>query len=178
MAMYLNKNSPHKAEALDFLRFLTSVPGNQLFTDNSGWLPSINGVRVPDDIKEFRVYQEGYPLGQAPFDMIGSEVSLVWNRYFYQLMGEQGNVKKFAASLDQAMPTAIRKDLQNEMRNTLLLVKPQDTVIVASAQLAARTPAGSQSNARLHEIEAGQTMSEGLALQMKLMLDEAETRKK
>ncbi len=45
--MYLNKNSPHKDEALDFLRFMTSVEGGQLFQDHSGWLSSIRGVKIP-----------------------------------------------------------------------------------------------------------------------------------
>ncbi len=177
VAIYLNRNSAHKAEALDFLRFLTSVPGNQLFTDNSGWLPSVNGVRVPDEIKNFREYQLGYTLGQAPFDIIGSEMNLVWNQNFYRLMGEHGSVGQFADALDQAMPVAIRKDLQNEMRNTLLLVRPQDSIIVATAELAAGPPADEAQSVRQHGMEAGQTMSEGLAFQMQLELEKTAGKK-
>jgi raffinose/stachyose/melibiose transport system substrate-binding protein len=171
VAMYLNKNSAHPEEALDFLRFLTSVEGNQLFTDHSLWLPSVNGVKLPEEIKEFRTYQEGYSFGQASYDMIGSEENGEWKRNFHRLIGDQGSVDEFATVLDQVMPVAIRKDLQNEMRNTLLLVKPQDTLIVANAELADATPAGERHRLRQHEMEAGQTMSEGLALQMNLNLE-------
>ena len=154
LAMYLNKNSAHPEEAIDFLRFLTSVEGNQLFTDHSLWLPSVNGVKLPEEIKEFRTYQEGYSLGQAAYDFIGSEVNAAWNRNFYRLAGEQGSVEAFAKVLDEVMPKAIRTDLQNEMRNTLLLVKPQDTLIVANAELADATPAGERQRVRQHEMEA------------------------
>lgn len=171
LAMYLNRNSPHPEEAIDFLRFLTSVEGNQLFTDHSLWLPSVNGVKLPEAIKEFRTYQEGYSFGQAAYDFIGSEVNAAWNRNFYRLAGEQGSVEAFAKVLDEVMPKAIRTDLQNEMRNTLLLVKPQDTLIVANAELADATPAGERQRVRQHEMEAGQTMSEGLAFQMNLNLE-------
>lgn len=171
MAMYLNKASPHKAEALDFLRFATSVEGQQLFTDASLWLPAVNGVKLPEPIKSFRDYQQGYALGQAPYDVIGSEVSMNWLRNFYQLTGREGSPDRFAAALDNVMPAAIRKDLQDEMRNTLLLVKPADTQIVAYAELAGGTPEGRKAATRQTETEAGQTMSEGLAYQMKEQLD-------
>ncbi len=171
MAMYLNKASPHKKEALDFLKFITSVPGNQLFTDQSLWLPAINGVNVPEPIKNFRSYFEGYASSQAPYDMIGSEVTMMWDRHFYQLAGEQGGVDKFAAALDEVMPAAIREDLRNEMRNTLLLVKPQDAQVMGYAALKDDSEAGQRARVRQSETEAGQTMSEGLALQMKVQLD-------
>jgi raffinose/stachyose/melibiose transport system substrate-binding protein len=171
MAMYVNKSSPHKKEAVDFLRFLTSVPGNQLFTDKSLWLPAINGVNVPDEIKPFRSYRDGYALGQAAYDLIGSEVSMMWDRKFYELAGEQGSVDKFAKALDAVMPQTIRTDLENEARNTLLLVKPQDALIVANARLAATTADGAKFRELQHDMEEGQTMSEGLAFQMKLQLE-------
>ena len=170
LAMYLNKDSRHPAEALDFLRFITSVPGNQLFTDHSLWLPAVNGVVLPEAIRNFRDYQQGYAFGQAPYDAIGSEVSMEWDRHFYELVGEQGSADRYAAALDRVMPAAMRTDLTTEMRNTLLLVKPQDPVIVGWAGLP-----GEAARVRQSELEAGQTMSEGLALQMKRVLDSTAT---
>ena len=166
VAMYLNKRSRHPVEALDFLKFLTSVPGNQLFTDASLWLPAVNGVNVPEEIRNFRDYQEGLSFGQAPYDALGTEVSEEWDRNFYHLVGEDGSAEKFAAAMDAAMPQAIRTDLNTELRTTLVLVKPQDPVIVGWAGLA-----GEKAKTRREESEASQTMSEGLALQMKLQLE-------
>ncbi len=50
MEFYLNKQSAHPQEAIDFMHYMTSVEGNQLFTDHSGWLPSVREVKVPPDI--------------------------------------------------------------------------------------------------------------------------------
>ena len=169
LAMYLNKRSRHQAEALDFLRFLTSVPGNQLFTDHSLWLPAVNGVDVPEPIRNFRDYQQGLAIGQAPFDAIGSEVSLEWDRNFYKLIGDQGSAEQYAAALDKVAPKAIRADLTTEMRTSLLLVKPQDLIIVGWSGLE-----GPKARLRQQEIEASQTLSEGLVFQMKLTLDATE----
>jgi len=166
LSMYLNKASRHPAEALDFLQFLTSVPGQQLFTDASLWLPAVNGVVVPEEIRNFRDYQEGLSFGQAPYDALGTEVSTAWDRNFYHLTGDQGSAEKFAAAMDADMPAAMRMDLNAEMRATLVLVKPQDPVIAGWAGLA-----GDKAKTRREESEASQTMSEGLALQMKLQLE-------
>ncbi len=166
LAMYLNKASHHPAEALDFLKFLTSVPGQQLFTDASLWLPAVNGVVVPEEIRNFRDYQEGLSFGQAPYDALGTEVSMGWDRNFYHLSGEQGSAEQFAAAMDREMPVAMRQDLDAELRATLVLVKPQDPVIIGWAGLP-----GEKAKTRREESEASQTMSEGLALQMKLALE-------
>lgn len=166
LSMYLNKDSAHPAEALDFLKFITSVPGNQLFTDHSLWLPAVNGVVVPEPIRNFRDYLQGYAFGQAPIDAIGSEASMEWDRHFYELVGEQGSVDRFAATMDRLGPKAIRTDLMSELRNTLLLVKPQDVQIVGWAG-----QAGEAARTNQAELEMGQTMSEGLALQMRRVLD-------
>jgi raffinose/stachyose/melibiose transport system substrate-binding protein len=165
MAMYLNNASPHKKEAIDFLRFLTSVEGNQIFSAHSLWLPAINGAEIPEPIRAFRSYRQGYALGQAPYDLIGSEVSMQWDQNFHLLSGEQGSVEKFSAQLGKVMPTAIRTDLENDARNMLILVKPQDALIAAYARQNAEGD-----ERRRRDMEMGQTMSEGLALQMKLQL--------
>jgi ABC-type glycerol-3-phosphate transport system substrate-binding protein len=167
LSMYLNKRSRHPAEALDFLKFLTSVPGNKLFTEASLWLPAVNGVEVPEEIRNFRDYQEGIAFGQAPYDMIGTEVGMDWDRNFFQLTGDRGSAEKFAAAMDAAMPQAMRMDLQAELRTTLVLIKPQDPSIVGWAGLP-----GDRARTRREETEAAQTMSEGLAFQMKRTLEE------
>jgi raffinose/stachyose/melibiose transport system substrate-binding protein len=168
LAMYLNKGSRHPAEALDFLKFLTSVPGNKLFTDASLWLPAVNGVEVPEEIRNFRDYLEGISFGQAPYDAIGTEVSQNWDRNFYRLVGEDGSAEKFAAAMDAVSPAAIRTDLESELRTTLVLIKPLDPAIVGWAGLS-----GEKAEMRRQEAEASQTMSEGLALQMELQLEAA-----
>jgi hypothetical protein len=169
--MYLNRGSAHKAEALDFLLFLTSVEGQQLFTDASGWLPAVNGPKLPAAISEFREYAKGYAFGQAPYDAIGSEENLVWQRNFQLLAGDRGNVDRFAEAMDRDVPVALRKDLEDEVRDTLLLVKPEDVAILATAELA-KDPAAGPARIPQADLEMGQTMSEGLAFKMALQLEQ------
>ena len=126
---------------------------------------------MPEEIRSFRDYQKGISFGQAPYDAIGSEVSMQWDLLFYKLFGDQGSVDRYAAALDQVMPDAIRKDLRAEMRNAMLRVKPQDAMIVAWAEMADDSPSGKRAGGRQDDMESGQTMSEGLALRMKLTLD-------
>jgi len=76
--------------------------------------------------------------------------------------------EKFAAAMDRDMPAAVRQDLNAELRATLVLVKPQDPVIVGWARMP-----GEKARIRREESEASQTMSEGLALQMQLQLETA-----
>ena len=176
LSLYVNRATPHREEVIDFLRFLTSVPGNQRFTDHSLWLPAINGVQVPEVIRGFRDYQVGHAFGQATYDALGSSVSLVWDRNFHHLAGDQGSVDKFAEVLDQAMPAAIRADLQDEVRNTLLLVRPQDAAILGHAALGDDSPAGQRHRLRQQEMEASQTISEGQLGQARRALDFAKER--
>ena len=98
-------------------------------------------------------------------------MTILWDKYFYKLVGDQGSADQFAAALDQAMPDAIRTDLQAELRTSLVLVKPQDAMIAGWAGLADGDPADRRARARQHELEAGQTMTEGLVLQMRRTLD-------
>ena len=171
-SLYLNRRSAHPKEALDFLRFLTSVEGQQLFTDHSGWLPVANGVVLPDAIKEFRERARGYAFGEGALNNLGSEVNMAWQRNVYLLTSERGSVAAFGAAMDRDAPAAIRKDLRDMIRNTLLLVKPADAAIVAKAALAEVSPDGGRLRLRLRELEAGQTLSEGLASKMALQLEE------
>ena len=74
------------------------------------------------------------------------------------------------------MPVAIRADLKEDVRNTLLLVKPQDTVIIGQANLAAASSDGEKYRRRQAEVETSQTMSEGILYQTRRALDAAKER--
>lgn len=165
MAMHLNKASPHRAEALDFMRFMTSVEGAQLFTDRSGWLPATTNVRIAPEIESFTSPQDGYALCN-PYVIIGSNVTLQYTRHMHLYLGEHGDVDRFTAVLDEAMPTAVRADLQSELRSLEQTIRSQDGRTLALARLG-----GAPAAQRRAVMEGGQTISEGLALQMRAQLE-------
>ncbi len=171
MAMHLNKASPHKAETLDFMRFMTSMQGSQLFTDGSGWLPATLGVKIPPEIVSFLSPQDGYALCQ-PYSIIGSNATMQFSRNMHLLTGEHGSVDKFTAALDEVMPEAVRSDLQSELRSLLMTIRTQDGRTIAHAQLSGAAVAG-RNHAVLREVmECGETISEATALQMRCQLEQ------
>ena len=54
MPFYLNKQSPNKDQAMDFMRFVTSLEGNTIWMNKSGWNPSIRGVELLEELKIFK----------------------------------------------------------------------------------------------------------------------------
>jgi raffinose/stachyose/melibiose transport system substrate-binding protein len=175
MELYLNKQSRHPHEAVDFLRFMSSVEGNQLFTDNSGWLPATRGVKVPEDIKVYETPKDCFTFGM-PYTIIGSTVGSTIDRNMYLLAGPQGSVDKFVAAMEAAMPEAARTDLEKEVSNRYLSVRPQDVQIMALAALAHRRPNDPDLPVSRERLESSQTQTEALLLQMKYQLAKAPPR--
>ena len=56
------RGAPGRAAAVDFLRFLGSKPGMELFSARSNWLPSLEGVSVPAWMEPLRPVQAGYAV--------------------------------------------------------------------------------------------------------------------
>ncbi len=172
MELYLNKQSRHPQEAVDFLRFMSSVEGSQLFTDNSGWLPAIRGVKVPDAIKAYETPRDCYTFGM-PYVMIGSSVLSQVARNMHQLVGPQGSVDKFVAAMEAVMPEAARTDLRKEINNRYIAVRPQDPQVVALHELFRRTPRNPELAVARERLESSQTQTEALLFQMQRQLTAA-----
>src|SRR5204863_8058200 len=52
-SLALTRGSPAQSRALDFLKFVGSRGGNQIFCDRSGWVPSVAGVRTKPELDIF-----------------------------------------------------------------------------------------------------------------------------
>jgi ABC-type glycerol-3-phosphate transport system substrate-binding protein len=74
--LYLNKRTPHREQAVDFLRFLTSYEGNKLFTDHSGWLPSVKHVPVAPEIASYISPEDGVSYGGPNISVGGGTRSI------------------------------------------------------------------------------------------------------
>jgi raffinose/stachyose/melibiose transport system substrate-binding protein len=170
--LYLNKQSAHSAEAVDFLRFLSSMEGSQLFTDHSGWLPAVIGVKVAGAIQAFETPRDCFSFG-ATYITMGSTVLSKVALNMYQLSGPQGSVDKFVEAMEAGMPEAVRTDLQKEASNRNLSVRPQDVQIMALQQLARRRPEDAELPVAQERLESSQTMTEAQQLQIKVVLAKA-----
>lgn len=59
----VNSTTPHRAEALDFMRFLTSQKMNAVLNDRANWIPMVRGNRPGKFIAAFLPHPEGVKEG-------------------------------------------------------------------------------------------------------------------
>jgi ABC-type glycerol-3-phosphate transport system substrate-binding protein len=160
---YLNKRTPYRAEAVDFLRFLTSYEGIKLFTDHSGWAPSIRDVPMAPEVESLLSPDDGFAFG-GPNITVGGATRAVFERNLHLLTGPGGSVAKFAEALDQQMQGPVRDALATEGRAARWAMLPQDTRVVALGQLVEGHPDDEAVALRRSRLEAAQYLSEARAL--------------
>ena len=113
----ITKESKHPEVALDFLHFLTSKNSNAKFSKLSGWLPSVVGVPLGEDIAPFEPITEGYTTGFAPDLGIGANTSRLFNNNLYELVGPNGSVSQFSSRMKAGYKDALLADLRLSFRN-------------------------------------------------------------
>jgi raffinose/stachyose/melibiose transport system substrate-binding protein len=157
--LYLNKDSPHKAETIDFLHFLTSVEGGQLFMDHSGWLSSIRGVRVPPELEIHRSTGDGYTAGMQ-YMGVGANSSMAFWQHLNLLVGAQGGVDKFVEAMENGLKKEVTEDLRLETRTFLEANRAVDSEVVAMGALNRLRGLDREREVRQHTLASNQTMSE------------------
>lgn len=159
MPLYLNKASKHKAEAIDFLRFITSVEGNTLFVQKSGWLPSVRDVQVPDYAKVYLPHFTGFSARTDYMAGFGTETRNVWERQLHHLISPQGSVEELLKALDRHFPAALRQDLGMDVRNVYLSLRRDQPALTAVAVLDRLEHTNARA-ASLDERESSQNLTE------------------
>jgi ABC-type glycerol-3-phosphate transport system substrate-binding protein len=129
MAFGISRGSPRQAEAIDFLRFITSVEGNTAFTRRSGWLPSVLGVIPPDEVAPFLPRIEGHPEGFNLAFGQGSAINLLVSRQNNLLIASNGSVERYVEALRGGLESAFRHDLARSSRNALQNIGRQDILL-------------------------------------------------
>ena len=136
LPFYLTRQSAHKAEALDFLRFVTSVEGNRLFSDASQWMPSIEGVPVAPELEPFRQVIDGYIATDAQSGPIlmtgpGAESARLLTTHYHQLFAPDGGVEAFTRTVEERMPAAVLADLRRQFDLSRANLRRRDTALGA-----------------------------------------------
>lgn len=170
---YLNKRSPQRAAAVDFMRFLASHEGNAIFSRESGWPPSIREVPLDPALAGFISDADGYSLGASYLGGGGNGRALLL-RNLHLLSGPRGSPEDLAEALDEQMPAAARADLEALVRDAWLAALPQDARI-AAAGFAGGGPGEAEAGQMRGRWEAAQNLAEGRALQMTRQLQDAVT---
>lgn len=162
MAFAITRDTPHRAEALDFLRFLTSREGNAAFSRRSGWLPSVIGVAPPPDLVPFLPRIEGHLAGFGLSLGNGPATNLLVNRSVNALVQTSGGVEKFQHAIADELGDAVRYDLGRASRNSLLNLARQDVLYAGRLALSRHTPDDPARLARLGELTESQNQQESL----------------
>ncbi len=168
--MYLNKDSPHKAEAVDFLHFLTSVEGGQLFMDHSGWLSSVRGVRVPPELEINRPTSDGFS-GGFQYIGVGASSTMSFWQHFNLLVGPQGSVDKFVEAVETGLRKQVTADLRMEIHTFLDASRAVDSEIMAMSALNRLRAPDPERDLRQRTLACNQTLSEINAYQAAWVLE-------
>jgi raffinose/stachyose/melibiose transport system substrate-binding protein len=134
-------SSPHAAEAVDFLRFLGSKEGMEIFSRRSNWLPSVTNVEVADWMKQMQPVQAGY-AGRFFAEYAGKgDARFVIGNQLHLLIGQGGSVDAFLAMARANYGPAIRTDLLKDNRESLQNLRRQEPGLLADYQQASATAA-------------------------------------
>jgi raffinose/stachyose/melibiose transport system substrate-binding protein len=134
----LTRSSQHPAEALDFLRFITSAESCRKFCEISRCLPSIIGVESPDIMQAFMPDTHGYPPGPT-FYISPDTRALILNSQ-YLLFGPEASPARWLARLSQELPSTMRRDLQRTTDARAASVQRIEAAIAAGQRLLADHP--------------------------------------
>lgn len=137
MPFYLNRRSPHRAEALDFLRFLGSQEGSRIFSQVSNWLPVVSGVTPTDFSAKFQLQSEGYNWMSgfmSPSNHQDPEKLVL--SVLYTLWGGEGSVDNFRAALRTGMKAKVRDGLRRDAQSGLENTRREDVAGAALAEVA------------------------------------------
>ena len=134
MPFCLNRLSPNKDQAMDFMRFVTSYEGNTIWMNKSGWNPSVRGVELSEDLKIFKHRFEGYQVRNS-FMRGGVEARDLWQRYTHLLTAPNGGVEKFLEAFEKDLPAALRKDVESVVRMNYLVLRGDVPALISLATL-------------------------------------------
>lgn len=128
----LVRGAPGRAAAVDFLRFLGSKPGMELFSARSNWLPSLEGVSVPAWMEPLRPVQAGY-AGRFFAEIAGrGDARFVIGNQMHLLFGQGGGVDEFLAVMKRSYGPAMRTDLMKDVRESTANLRRQEPALLAS----------------------------------------------
>lgn len=156
------RGTPGEAAALDFLKYITSVPGNTHFTHASGWLPSVIGIETSEELEPFLPRVDGYANGfDHSFMNVGANTLRVAETSLATLVGPAGSVKAYQDAVRPLLTESLQADLDRGLRNSRQNVARQDVILAANQALLSR-PGDDQTTLlrKISEISEAQNQQE------------------
>lgn len=159
LSLYLNRNSRHKQEAIDFLHFITSMEGGKLFSDAARGISSIRGVKALPDVEIYRPDGSGYHTGIFYMSVGNANSMLTFNQKLHLLFSHEGGVKAFTDAVESRLRPEVVADLQLEARANTTNVRGVEGEIAALSALHRLSP-NQPDDDRVQVLVTNQTLNE------------------
>ena len=136
----LVRGAPQREAAVDFLRFLGSKPGMEIFSARSNWLPSVEGVAVPAWMEPLRPQQAGY-AGRFFAEIAGKgDARFVVGNQYHLLFGQGGGVDALLGVIRESYGPAMRTDLMKDLRESNHNLRRQEPALLGAYLAAEAAP--------------------------------------
>ncbi len=131
-AVGVARSSRNPEVAVDFLRYLTSLPVSREVMHASNRLSSVLGVPPPESIAGFAPRMHGFPLGFHP-GLIpeGTEAERVYRSLLHRLVSHGGSVEDFTTAIEQSFAAAIKADLRRFNTTARETSRVDDALLIA-----------------------------------------------
>ncbi len=136
MAFYVNQQTKHRAQVIDFLQFLTSQQGSQMFTDISHWQPATVGAKPSHFAAQFTQVTEGNAWGPSFINLSGNDAGMFMRSELGALWNIGGSPEAYKAAIRPGLSARLRDDYGREERASRLNVCNEDIMAAARQQLA------------------------------------------
>jgi raffinose/stachyose/melibiose transport system substrate-binding protein len=134
---HVSANSKHPEVAIDFLRFITSYHGNQVFANISKWPPGVIGVKPAPETTGFAPIEEGYTNGFIISTIMwgSGDVYRVFSQNIQRLVNPSGSVDIFVDAIEPDFDRAARTDVERHIARQSGNIIRQETMIGAMTWL-------------------------------------------
>lgn len=135
MGFFVNRQTKHREQVIDFLRFLTSLQGSQLFTDISHWQPATIGAKPSHFAAQFTQVTEGNAWGPSFINLSGTDAGMFMRSELSALWSVGGSAEAYREVVRAGLPSRLRDDYSREERAARLNVCNEDTIGAARHEL-------------------------------------------
>jgi len=136
LPVYVNRSTKHRAEAMDFLHFMTSQEGSAIFTQVSNWPPATVGVKPSAFASQFKLQSEGYCwFGNYIYPTPDYDSYMFIATHMPALWGANGSVEEFQKLLRAEVGSHIREDFRHDVVSGLDNLLREDTAAAARVEL-------------------------------------------
>jgi raffinose/stachyose/melibiose transport system substrate-binding protein len=136
MPFYLTRQSRHPEVAIDFLRFVTGMAGNRMFSQASHWMPSVEGVEIEPELQPFQQNNLGYVVtdvqnGPMLMNGPGAEYTHLFETNLHVLYAPNGGVEAYTRAIEGQLRETVASDLRKQIHVQRENLRRRDSSLAA-----------------------------------------------